>query len=71
MKTIKIIFAALAVFAAFAFAGTTDYTEQVLYTMPQDAYEQIVLELGDGCTDREIVKEYMNNKGYYDSLSNY
>lgn len=71
MKTIKIIFAALAVFAAFAFAGTTDYTEQVLYTMPQDAYEQIVLHLGDGGTDMEIVKEYMNNKSYYDSLSNY
>lgn len=71
MKTTKIIFAVLAVFAAFAFAGTTDYTEQVLYTMPQDAYEQIVLHLGDGCTDREIVYEYMNNKGYYDSLGNY
>lgn len=70
MKTIKTTFAALAVFAAFAYAGTNDYTEQVLYTT-QDAYEQIVLQLGDGCTDREIVNEYMNNKSYYDSLSNY
>ena len=71
MKTIKTTFAALAVFAAFAYAGTNDYTEQVLYTMPQDAYEQIVLQLGEGCTDREIVKEYMNKRSYYDSLSNY
>ena len=55
--------------ALMGIAGTADYTEQVLYTMPQEAYEQIYLELGDGCSDRQIVTKYMSNKDYYDSLS--
>lgn len=59
----------IAFFALMGVAGTSDYTEQVLYTMPQEAYEQIYLELGDGCNDSEIVSKYMSNKGYYDSLS--
>lgn len=61
--------AIIAFIALMGIAGTVDYTEQVLYTMPQEAYEQIYLELGDGCSDRQIVTKYMSNKDYYDSLS--
>ena len=50
-------------------AGSADYTEQVVYTMPQEAYETIYLKLGDGCSDKQIANEYMSNKEYYDSLS--
>lgn len=66
-----LVFAAgmITFFVLMGIAGTSDYTEQVLYTMPQEAYEQIYLELGDGCSDREIVSKYMSNKDYYDSLS--
>ncbi|WP_242661043.1 hypothetical protein [Bacteroides cellulosilyticus] len=50
-------------------AGRQDYNQEVLYTMPQEAYEQIVLILGDDATDTDIVRTYMNNKQYYDNLS--
>ncbi|MDO4163982.1 MAG: hypothetical protein Q4D56_06305 [Bacteroides sp.] len=59
----------IAFFALLGWAGSMEYTEQVLYTMPQEAYEAIYLKLGDGCSDRAIVKEYMDHKKYYDSLS--
>lgn len=49
--------------------GSADYAEQVVYTMPQEAYEAIYLKLGDGCSNREIANEYMSNKQYYDSLN--
>lgn len=44
-------------------------TEQIVYAMPQEAYEAIYLKLGNGCTDRQIADEYMANKQYYDALS--
>ena len=50
-------------------AGSTDRTEQIVYAMPQEAYEAIYLKLGNGCTDRQIADEYMANKQYYDALS--
>lgn len=49
-------------------AGTIDRAEQIVYTMPQEAYEAVYLKLGDGCTNRQIADEYMANKQYYDSL---
>ena len=56
-------------FCLLGIAGTTDRTEQIVYAMPQEAYEAIYLKLGNGCTDRKIADEYMANKQYYDALS--
>ena len=49
--------------------GTNVSKEQIVYAMPQEAYEAIYLKLGNGCTDRQIADEYMANKQYYDALS--
>lgn len=48
--------------------GRQDYAEQVVYTMPQEAYEQIAVKLGDNATKWDIANEYQNNKQYYDNL---
>lgn len=37
-------------FCLLGIAGTTDRTEQIVYAMPQEAYEAIYLKLGNGCT---------------------
>lgn len=65
MKAIKIILALLAVFALLAFAGTSDYTEEVISTMKPETYDRIKKELGDKCTSYEIVQEYKNNRDLY------
>lgn len=59
----------IAFFVLMGIAGSADYTEQVVYTMPQEAYEAIYLKLGDGCSDKQIADEYMDNMKYYDSLA--
>lgn len=59
----------IAFFFLVGLVGRQDYAEQVVYTMPQEAYEQIVLKLGDGASKVEIANEYQDNKEYYDSLS--
>ena len=42
---------------------------EVIYNMTETAYNVIVDSLGEGCSDTQIVKTYLNNKEYYDSLS--
>lgn len=65
-----IIFTAgfIAFFVILGIAGNMDYTEQVINTMPQEAYEEIYLKLGNKCTDLQISNEYLSNKSYYDSI---
>lgn len=69
MKAIKIIISVLFIFGAFAFAGRVDYSEEIVMSMPQEAYEAIVVKLPNGASDYEIACEYMNNKKYYDKMS--
>lgn len=68
-KALCVTLAVIGIFALLGIAGRQDYNQEVLYTMPQEAYEQIVLDLGDDATDNDIVSTYMNNKAYYDKLS--
>ena len=42
--------------------------QDVLDTIPDEVYEEIVSNLGEGYSDGDIVDEYMGNKEYYDSL---
>ena len=68
-KQIVVFVAGFIMFFCLLGIGTTDRTEQIVYAMPQEAYEAIYLKLGNGCTDRQIADEYMANKQYYDALS--
>lgn len=49
--------------------GKSDYNEEVIYNMTETAYNVIVDSLGEGCSDTQIVKTYLSNKDYYDSLN--
>lgn len=65
MKAIKITLAVVVSVLLFGYAGTMDYTEQVIYNMPSETYKKIKKKLGDGCTSYEIVQEYKNNRNLY------
>lgn len=65
MKAIKFLLAFLAAFALLAFAGTSDYTDEVINTMEPGTYYKIKKKLGDNCTSYEIVQEYKNNRDLY------
>lgn len=69
-KKVLTIATIVAAFVAIGIAGNIDRTEQIVYTMPQEAYEEIYLKLGNNCSDGAIANEYINNREYYDSLSN-
>ena len=49
--------------------GKSDFNEEVIYNMNETAYNVIVDSLGEGCSNTQIVKTYLSNKDYYDSLN--
>ena len=53
---------------AFCMAAGEDYNMDVLDTILDEVYEEIVSNLGEGYSDGDIVDEYMGNKEHYDSL---
>ena len=65
-QAIQAIIGAVAFIALICFAGTVDYTEQVIYSMSQESYDAIVEKLGDDATQRQIAREYTDNKAFYD-----
>lgn len=56
-------------FFLLGIVGKSDYNQEVIYNMNETAYNVIVDSLGEGCSDTQIVKTYLGNKEYYDSLS--
>ena len=67
MATNQKIFTAIAVIAvvfALGYAGRMDYTEEVIYNMPNEAYRQIKDTLGKDVTDYEIAEYFIKNNNY-------
>ncbi|MCM0717375.1 hypothetical protein NBH15_03705 [Parabacteroides sp. W1-Q-101] len=58
-------------FALLGMAGHSDYIDDVYYSIPDAAFEEIALKLGDRATRSEIVDEYMDSRAYYDALASY
>jgi hypothetical protein len=58
-------------FAILGMAGHSDYIDEVYYSIPDAAFEEIALKLGDHATRSEIVDEYMDGRAYYDALASY
>lgn len=67
-KTILILLLVVTA-VAFLLAGTEDYDQRMIESIPDEAYQEIVEDLGVGCSERDIVAEYVDNITYYDSTS--
>ncbi len=73
MKTvIKTALLVASIIVLLGIAGTSDYTEAVIYNMPQQVYDGIVEEHPD-FSQKEIADFYMENKeeidNYYNTIS--
>lgn len=51
---------------AFGMAAREDYEISVMETIPDEAYREITAKLGEGCSQGDIVTEYMDNREEYD-----
>lgn len=55
---------------AYMVAGAEEYDQRTIDSigsMPDEVYQEIVNDLGPGCTNKEVVAEYEANKVYYNS----
>lgn len=52
--------------AVLALAAREDYNTEVLDMMDTDTYEFVKSNLHEGCSDSEIVDEYIARKEWYD-----
>ena len=69
MLKLKIALFVLASVVLLGYAGTSDFTEEVIYTMPQAAYDEIVAE-NPSFSRRQIAQHYLDNKEKYDFFFN-
>lgn len=57
-KNLVTAFSVLGMFMLLGIAGRMDYTEEVIYHMPQETYNEIKDTLGESASDYEIAKYY-------------
>ena len=67
-QLIAVVLGIVGFIAVMGMAGRYDYASEVVQNMPEAAYNTIVENLGDNCSEVAIAEEYMNNRAYYDSI---
>lgn len=60
-KRIKIGLMLIALIVMLGVAGRMDYTEEVMYTMPEKAYKEIRIKLGNEASDYDIARYYVKH----------
>lgn len=57
---------------AYALAGAEEFDQEtvdVIGSMPDEVYQEIVNDLGPGCTNQEVAARYEENREYYNSIT--
>lgn len=70
-KTILILLL-IGTVVAYVIAGVEELDQKVIDvigSMPDEVYQEIVNDLGPGCTNQEVVAEYKENREYYNSIA--
>lgn len=69
-QCILTLIAAMIVIGGCIYSGRVEYNDDVLSGMSADKYQYIHDRLGDHASQEDVVKEYMINQKYYDSILN-
>ena len=57
---------------AYGLAGAEEFDQEtvdVIGSMPDEVYQEIVNDLGPNCTNQDVVAEYEENREYYNSIA--
>lgn len=60
-RTLTVV-AVIAAIIMLGYAGRVDYTDAVMNTMSESEYKAIKERLGEGATDYEIARYYIENR---------
>lgn len=67
-KNIISAIAAIVVIGGCIYSGKVEYNDDVLSGMSAEKYKLIHDSLGECASRADVVKEYIGNKAYYDSI---
>lgn len=65
------IITAIIIVGGCVYSSKVEYNDDVLSGMSEEKYEYIHNQLGSYATQEEVVKEYIANQRYYDSINYY
>nr|DAH70603.1 MAG TPA: hypothetical protein [Caudoviricetes sp.] len=68
-KAIVTVVATIIVIAGCVYSGKVEYNDAILSSMSADKYDYIHSCLGSSATQNDVVKEYIANQKYYDSIT--
>lgn len=52
---------------ALGIVGSYDYADEVVYSMSENTYNEIIKKIGKS-SNKEVAAEYFSNRQYYDSI---
>lgn len=61
IERIKIGLMLIGLLILLGIVGRMDYTEEVIYTMPEKSYKEIRIKLGDDASDYDIARYYVKH----------
>lgn len=67
-ELLKALLGIVAFIAVIGFAGSFERSEEIIYNMSQEAYDEIIEKLGDDASMKSIAKEYQLHQEFYDSI---
>ena len=67
-KHLLTVIIAITVIAGCIYAGKVEYNDDVLSGMSAEKYQYIHDSLGCCASQEDVVKEYVSNQQYYDSI---
>ena len=67
-RCVLTLITAIIVIGGCVYSGRVEYNDDVLSGMSADKYQYIHDRLGDRASQEDVVKEYMTNQKYYDSI---
>lgn len=67
-KNLCTIIAAVIVIGGCIYSGRVEYNDAVLSGMSESKYEYIKAHLSASATPEDVVREYMLNRKFYDSI---
>lgn len=72
MKKIKrfilLLIAMMAMISIIGFVGSYEFASEIVYGLTKAQYDSIVNDIGENASEKQVAKQYLENKKRYDSI---
>lgn len=58
----------IAMMAIIGFAGSYEFASEIVYGLTEAQYDSISNDIGENASEKQVAKQYLENKKRYDSI---